>query len=94
MGVKRPGDEVDHSSASASEIKNEWSYTSSSSPFAFRPCISSILCNIFLCLGILTPSVTYLLTVVYDTGQFVDKRLAKQRCAQNILILQLSVIVS
>jgi hypothetical protein len=81
LGVKRPGDEVDHSSASASEITNEWIYTSSTSPFAFKACTSSILYNKFLCLEILAPNVTYILTVLRDTGQFVDKRFTKQRCA-------------
>jgi hypothetical protein len=76
--VKRPGDENDHSSASASEIKNEWSYTYSTSPFAFKACTYSILYNKFLCLGKLAPHFTYILTVLYDTGQFVNKRLTTQ----------------
>jgi hypothetical protein len=28
LGIKRPGREVDHSSPSRAEVKNEWSYTS------------------------------------------------------------------
>ena len=75
LGVKRPGDEVDHSYASAFEIKSEQSCISSNYAFAFKACISSILYNKFLCLGILAPHATYFLTVLYDTGQFVDKRL-------------------
>jgi len=81
LDVKRPGDKVDQLSASASEINNEWSYISSTSPFAFKTCTSSILCTTFPCLEIFAPNVTYLPTVLYDTGQFVDTRLTKQWCA-------------
>jgi len=32
-GVRRPGREVDHSPPSSTEVKNEWSYTSTSADY-------------------------------------------------------------